>query len=159
MVEKDITLEETPEKIPAWAETLIKQNKELTAKVDMFEEMAGKNKIASWKDAQKDNTQKFCYLKEIDGKIVVAWGKLDYSLYNAEAKSAEQEKILINLTYLDGKEEAVNYSQFTKSHGRVKLKILMHGLEESKVELPPEVATKYKLETPIMMIKTIFINP
>ena len=110
---------QTPvEQIPAWAKTLITQNKELAAKneelskdVQMFKDMAGKNNMQSYLDGQEDFTVKKAHFKVINGKAVVAWSNLDMTHYNPRAYDALGENIFTTVTFEDGTQEKINLQE------------------------------------------------
>lgn len=145
--------------IPEWAAKLQEEIAKLQKDNEMLRGMAGKNTIASWEDARKDKTQKFAYLKKYNGKIVVGWGKLDYSNFNRAAVDALSEGIMMTLKYLDKTEEQVNYILFKNCNEIVNAKILHSNPEETLIEFPESVVKEFNLDNPTLVIATKYLNP
>lgn len=146
------------ESIPAWAQQLMSQNEEMRAKIKMFEDMAGKNDIASYMDRQRDFSKKTVYFKKHNGKIVVAWSNLDYSKFNPQSRDALNENILTTVTYLDGSKEEVNFIVLDRTRDMIKVPIVEMGTELVKVEWPAEVVEEYKLADKVMSVEIKFAN-
>lgn len=138
--EKDVKSD--GEKIPQWAQDLKNQNEALQKKVDMFEDLAGKNAIASWKEGQKDNKDKYASFKIWNEKIIVSWGKLDYSKFNYSAKKPREENVFSTVNYMDGSEEKINYVDFVNIKEFVSAKILKVESEFYEVEFNREELDK-----------------
>ena len=139
------------EKMPQWAVELKEQNEELKKKVEVFEGLAGKNAIASWKEAQKDNTQKFSDFKLWNEKIIIGWGKLDYSKFVSTAKKARDENVMATVNYMDGTSEKINYIDFIHSKESVSAKILSmtpdyYEVEFNRVDLDKQKMSEEKLK-------------
>lgn len=123
------------EEIPAWAQMLIQENRDLKETVDFLKDAAGKNALASYKDGKRDFSVKTCYLKTVNGKIIVGWGKLDLKHYNPRGIDAVAENMFIDLDYLDGSKEKVNYMDFVRSTDRVVCDIIEIKGEKAKLKI------------------------
>jgi hypothetical protein len=160
-MEENIKINHTPNvetPAPEWALKLQEEVAKLKADNAMLRDMAGKNTIASWEDGRKDKTQKFAYLKRYDDKIVVGWGKLDYSEFNRSASDALSENIFMNVQYLGGGEDRVNYINFKNCTDLVNVKILHNGGSECLIEFPAEVVSEFKLSAPTLAVASKFLN-
>jgi len=135
--------------VPEWAKKLIADNQVLRDKVQMFEDMAGKNKIASWEEGQKSADVKRAYLKRHNGKLVIAWESLDYDAFNPDARRAEDENIMQTLVFEDGTKEKVNYITFSKSTDRVWVELITNNGDIAKVKFSDDKE---------MTIPTKFLN-
>jgi len=136
---------ETNSNMPAWAKELKEQNDILSKKVEMFEGLAGKNAIASWKDSKKDNTKKFASFKIWGEKIIVGWGKLDYSRFLSTAKKARDENVFITVKHMDGTDTKINYVDFINIKEFVEAEIVGLESEYYEVEFNREELDKQKI--------------
>lgn len=149
----------TTEQIPKWAQKLLEENKEMKDKIAMFEDMAGKNDIASYEDAKKDYTTKIATLKMFKDKIIIGWSDLNYDEYNPKARKGIDENIKMDLYTIDGKTlEGVNFVVFNQAHEILKFKMKKSNQEVTKLEIPSEYVRKYELEKNTINIPTKFLN-
>ena len=141
LVENQKKLMATNEELKTKLEALEKDN-------SMFRDIAGQNQIKSWEESKKDLTLKFAHLKSWNGKLIVAWEKLDMSKRNPYAKDATGENIFIPVVFQDGTKESLNYSDFTNIKDLVQVKLLepVHqGTSTVPVEFPD--GTRFTLES------------
>lgn len=147
------------EQIPAWATQLISENKELVKKVEMFEELAGKNTIASYEHAKKDFKRKTAKFKIHNDKIVIGWGDLDYSNFRPGSRTGIEENVIVTLFYLDGTKVAgVNFVALNRISKEIEFEILEMGEQLTKIKFPKDIINEYKLESDRADIPTNFIN-
>lgn len=144
--------------MPAWARELVTEVSYLKKRNKMLEDMAGKNKIASWDESQKDKKQKFAHLKVYDGNVVIGWSNLDYSEFNPRAADAISEKIHTELIFLDGSKRRVNYAMFNNGTEEIKVKIIEFGADICTIEFDDTVVAKYGLGKNTLSIHTKFLN-
>ena len=116
-----------PGEIPAWAKELIEDNR-------MMKAMLGDNKIKSWEESQKDHSQKYAKLKKWNGKVIVGWGKLDYSNFQPKASSTRDENVFIHLSFMDGTTEKVNYIDFINVTEHETVKIIKYSGSVCQIE-------------------------
>lgn len=127
--------------MPEWAKVLLAQQEEMRGTIaklseenSMLKDIAGKSKMEDWKEKNKDVSVKVSRHKVYNGKIIIGWGKNDYSKFDPKAKSAMDEKIFIPVKFLDGTEETLNYSTFSNIKELVEARLLHIGLENSLIE-------------------------
>ena len=124
------------ESLPKWALDIIEENKAMKEKIKMFEDLAGKNAIASYKDGQQTFKLKQSHFKKINGKIVVGWGNLNYDKYNPNARKSDDEGVTMELIYEDGTKEVVNYVKFIRCNDLVKLDIIKTSNDIAVISMP-----------------------
>lgn len=146
------------ESIPAWAQELIAQNKEMKTELQMFKDMAGKNEISSYLAGKKDFTKKVVHFKIWNGKPVIAWSNLSYKSFNPRAMDALGENIKTTLTLLDGTQEEVNYIEFVRVNDLVKVPFTSINGKLIEVEWTADLVESCKLSTNKMMLETKFVN-
>ncbi len=127
------------EQMPDWAKDLLSaqqiQITNLQKQIGMLTDFAGQTKVQDWQRSQKDLTLKFANLKVYNGKLIVGWGKLDYTQFNPKAGSSYDEKILIELFFKDGTSEKINYSVFTNIKEFVVVQILSRTEKDATIKL------------------------
>ena len=146
------------QQMPVWAKELMDKVIKLEKENAMLKDFAGKNKITSWVDAQRDFKNKFVHFKKHNNKIVIGWSNLDYSEFNPRAVDALSENLKTTLYFLDGTKETVNYLMFKNDKELIKCKLIRLGDEFSIVEFSPDVVEEYKLPKNSLDVETKFLN-
>lgn len=119
MTDEVKTTQSAEEQVPAWAKKIVEQNEvnqekltRLESENKMLKDLAGKAKIADWKDRQKDTKIKTVHFKKVNGEIVIGWDKLDYSKFK-KASTPREENVFTTLHPLKGEAFQYNYHDFT----------------------------------------------
>ena len=128
--------ETTQSDIPQWAKELLEKVDILSAENKMLKDMAGTNAVQSYVDGNKPKESKKAHFKMWNGKIVIGWGQLDYSMFNPAAKDGLRENILTELIFSDGTKEKVNYVQFNTATDVTFLEIVKQIGDLTTVVLP-----------------------
>lgn len=145
--------------LPAWAKEVLAKNAELTKKVEMFEEMAGKNAIASYENSKKDKSKKKAKFKIYENEVIVAWSNLKTVDFNPEARRAEDEGLYIDVVTLTQKKlQNVNYVVFNRVNNYVEFDIIETDAERTKLKIPADIKLKYNLATDELIVATKFLN-
>lgn len=149
---------ETPSTESALIKALMTKVDELAKQNDMLLEVADKKSLSTYYSRNQKSMPKIVRLNLIDGKVIIGSAMTKNEVYkeNIGGNYIWREKQNIKLTFQDGTESEMPYSDYVKNYQQVESKIISRTEDEVTGEVLLNVARVDNGEKVLVGVK--FIN-